>query len=251
VVVNGPDLGWQHVEFAHIVEGVVGDIPTAIFNDLSGMAWGEYKLGGAQGYDDLLVVYVGTGVGAGLVCNGQLYEGSRSKAGEIGHSKIRWGGRMGGNGEQGSMEAYMGGRYLELRINEDLNRGEAEDLRAFLDMPREPYALPRVMPSHVDRAAAAGVPYAERLWTEVSRGFGQVMSACLALLNPSGWLLGGGVMAACPHLRQRAIEASQALTVRPIWDDLTVLTPTLGDHAGLLGSALLALEQSGHISSPP
>jgi glucokinase len=248
-VINGPNLGWRGVPFADLVERRLlddgaGAIPVSVFNDLSGIAWGEHRCGAGAGYRDLMVVYVGTGVGCGLIVEGKLYEGSHAKAGEIGHSKVvARGGRACGCGEHGCMEAYVGGRYIELRVAEDLHAGRAEDLRAFLGM--DTHTLPNgeaVMPSEIDRAAGAGVAYAARLWDEAADAFALVMSACLALQNPSGWLLGGGVLDHCPLLRQRLLARTAALTVQAIWRDVTVLTPTLGDRAGLIGAALLALE---------
>jgi glucokinase len=245
-VINGPNLGWLNVPFADLVErrllaAGAGAIPVAVFNDLSGIAWGEHRCGGGQGFRDLMVVYVGTGVGCGLIADGRLYEGSRAKAGEIGHSKVVSSlGRACGCGERGCLEAYVGGRYIELRAAEDLRAGAAPDLLSFLCL--DPLGDFSVIPSELDRAAAAGVGYAARLWDEAADHFGKVMSACLALQNPSGWLLGGGVLDHCPHLRALLIARTAALTVKAIWDDVTVLTPTLGDRAGLIGAALLALE---------
>lgn len=244
IVINGPNLGWRAVPFADIAETQLGAVPVSVFNDLSGITWGEYRCGSGIGYRDLMVVYVGTGVGCGLIANGKLYEGGQSKAGEIGHSKVVVrGGRVCGCGELGCMETYIGGRYLELRAVADLNAGIAEDLRYYLGLPIRAFdPAETVLPSQIDLAAAAGVGYAVRLWDEAADKFGQVISTCLALQNPTGWLLGGGVLDHCPHLRQRLIESAKSLTVKAIWDDVTVLEPKLGDYAGLLGGALLALE---------
>lgn len=240
-VINGPNLGWREVPFADLIEASVGPIPTRIFNDLSVIAWGEAQCGGGRGHDDLLVIYVGTGVGCGLILNSALYEGSHAKAGEVGHSKITAsGGRPCGCGEFGCLETLIGGRYIEGRVIEDLNAGLADDLRAFLELSPTPEPG-SVVPSDIDRAAIAGVDYASKLWDEAASSFGLVMSACLAVTNPSGWLLGGGVMEGCPELRRLAVSYTQRLTVKAIWDDLEVLTPQLGSLSGLLGAALLSL----------
>src|SRR5512137_117885 len=88
IVVNAPNLGWRNVSFGALLSGAVG-LPVRVANDLSAAALGEHAFGAAKGVGDALVVSVGSGVGAGLVLGGKLYEGAYGVGGELGHVKVR------------------------------------------------------------------------------------------------------------------------------------------------------------------
>jgi len=238
VVLNAPNLGWRDVALA---EALTSSMPEAagigLYNDLSAIAWGERACGGARGHDHLLAVYVGTGVGSGLILGGELYEGAGGKAGEIGHAKVTGFDGLCGCGQHGCIEALAGGRSLERRIAADIATGDAEALVAWLSEREE--GPVDVLPEHVDAAAGAGVGYARSLWDEVSDALGDVLASAIATLNPSALLLGGGVLENAPNLRARTLERMSARTVETAWDDVSVLRPALGDDAGALGAGLL------------
>src|SRR5512142_916474 len=113
VVLNAPNLGWRDVPFGDLLRGAVG-VPVRIANDLSVAAWGEKRFGAAKGLDDVVLVFVGSGVGAGLILGGRLHDGAQGVAGEFGHIKVRPA-RAGaslrgcGCGEAGCLEAYTSG----------------------------------------------------------------------------------------------------------------------------------------------
>src|SRR5512142_3058877 len=115
VVLNAPNLGWRDVPFGALVAQAAG-APARIVNDLSAAAWGERQLGAARGVDDAVLVFVGSGVGSGLILGGRLHDGARGVAGELGHVKVRplRGGppRPCGCGQRGCLEAYAGGHNL-------------------------------------------------------------------------------------------------------------------------------------------
>ncbi|HSN13740.1 MAG TPA: ROK family protein, partial [Anaeromyxobacteraceae bacterium] len=88
IVVNAPNLGWRSVGFGSMLAGALGQ-PVRVANDLSAAAVGEHAFGAAKGASDALVVFVGSGVGAGLILGGRLHEGAYGVAGELGHVKVR------------------------------------------------------------------------------------------------------------------------------------------------------------------
>ncbi len=77
-MLNAPNLGWRDVPFGELLRAAVG-VPVRIANDLSVAAWGEKRFGAAQGLDDVVLVFVGSGVGSGLILGGRLHEGAQRR----------------------------------------------------------------------------------------------------------------------------------------------------------------------------
>src|SRR6185503_637772 len=97
-----------------------------LVNDVSAITWGEHRFGAGAGAHTLLCIYVGTGIGGGLVAGGRLVTGTSGIAGEIGHTKVVLGptARLCGCGQHGCIEAYAGGRNLAQRALAELRLGE-------------------------------------------------------------------------------------------------------------------------------
>ena len=191
----------------------------------------------ARGCRDVLAVYVGTGIGGGLIVGGQLAEGASNCAGEIGHTKVRWdddaapcmcGGR-------GCVEAYVGGRYLAERFRRELAGKRVHT--SVLERAGSPDA---VTPAHVDAAALDGDPWALGLWTEVAALLAVALGNALAVLNAERLILGGGVLDRTPGLR--AMTEIDLTLVAPAasLEPLSIAVAELGDDAGLVGAARLA-----------
>ena len=90
-VANSPHLRWRDVPFGKLLERLLGPrFAVGVYNDVNENVYGESSAGAAVGCRDVLGVYVGTGIGAGLIVNGALVEGATNCAGVIGHTKVRW-----------------------------------------------------------------------------------------------------------------------------------------------------------------
>src|SRR3954468_19848536 len=120
MILNAPNLGWRNVPFLKLLQARSGKLPLTIANDLSVAAWGERSAGAGRGVDDLAVVLVGSGVGAGIILGGKLQEGASGVAGEFGHVVVHPGGRSCGCGQRGCLEAYAGGHNLAAWARDDL-----------------------------------------------------------------------------------------------------------------------------------
>lgn len=238
VVLNAPNLGWRDVLFGELVERAAG-ARVRIANDLSVAAWGEQQFGAARGLADVILVFVGSGVGSGLILGGRLHEGARGIAGELGHVKVRparatTAPRRCGCGEVGCLEAYTGGNNLATRVREELAAGFASQVRDLAGGD-----LAKVNASLVDRAAASGDEYANALWDEVSELLGTAIANLGTLLNPARVILGGGVILGCPELARRVREVTDARISRSAMVGLAFERAALGDDAGVVGAALL------------
>lgn len=233
VVQNAPNFGWREVDFRALLRARI-DPRVELYNDLNAIAFGEATCGAALGALDVLCVFVGTGIGAGLVVNGELAIGASHLAGEIGHTKVVPNGRLCGCGQRGCVEAYASGRNLANRAREELSSGErslAVQLAGAVD---------QVHAGHLDEAARAGDPYAVALWAEVAPLLGTVLANAVTLLNPSRLVMGGGAWQGAPSLRKQVMAVYQAAVNAPNGEACQVVESTLGDAAGVLGAAALA-----------
>lgn len=236
IVVNAPNLGWRNVSFGGLLSGALGQ-PVRVVNDLSAAAVGEHAWGAAKGASDALVVFVGSGVGAGLILGGRLHEGAYGVAGELGHVKVRPPGgqaeRRCGCGEWGCLEAWAGGMNLAARVREDVNAGLAGRVGAIAGSDAD------VSAAAVEAACAEGDLYARELWGELGALLGTAIANATTLLNPARVVLGGGVLSGCPNLAR--IVRAQVIdkTARAARAGVEVVPAELGDDAGLVGAALL------------
>jgi glucokinase len=238
VVLNAPNLGWRDVSFGDLLRAAVG-VPVRIANDLSVAAWGEKRFGAAQGIDDVALVFVGSGVGAGLILGGRLHEGAQGVAGEFGHVKVRPARpevqpRACGCGQRGCLEAYTSGMNVAARVRDEIAAGVKTSIHGLAG--EDPT---RISAALVEEAWRAGDPYARALWEEVSDLLGTAVANLVTLLNPARLILGGGVFLGCPALVDLVRARFEEAVSRSATKGLTVERAWLGDDAGVVGAAVL------------
>jgi glucokinase len=238
LVMNAPNLGWRDVPVGDLLAKALG-IPVLVANDLSVAAWGERRFGAARGVDDVVLVFVGSGVGSGLILGGRLHAGSTGVAGEFGHVKVRptrpdTKVRLCGCGEWSCLEAYTSGMNVAARVREEIEAGAATRV-----MELAGGDLARVTASLVDEAWAQGDPYARALWDEVGELLGTAIANLVTILNPARAILGGGVLLAATNLAAIVRRHLDEKTSRSAARSLTVERAWLGDDAGVIGAAVL------------
>jgi glucokinase len=247
VVLNAPNLGWREVPFLKLLQARAHKLPVWIANDLSVAAWGERAAGAGRGVDDLIVVLVGSGVGAGIILGGKLHEGASGVAGELGHILVQPAGRLCGCGKRGCLEAYAGGHNLAAWARDDLRialaaaRASGQKApgvgRKLLELVGEP---DKVTAAAMERAAHEGDELSRRLLEEAGRLLGVALANLVTVLNPARLLLGGGVLAGSPRMMRAAVAGVDAHASKTSRAALTISAPELGDQAGVVGAALLA-----------
>jgi glucokinase len=240
VVVNAPNFGWREVDLRRLLRGRLGE-NLELYNDLNAITFGEARYGSDREAKDVLCVYIGTGVGGGLVTDGRLYSGATHLAGEIGHVKVVPGGRLCGCGQRGCLEAYTSGVHLRARALEEL--AHRESLALELAGSRD-----QLHAGHLDEAARRGDDYATRLWDEVAGYLGLVLGNAVTLFNPARLVMGGGVWKNAPELRTRTERVLRQIANAPSLVDFTLVDTVLGDSAGVLGSATLIAEGGAHLA---
>src|SRR6266487_6108226 len=127
VVVDAPNLGVKAMPMAEILGKQFGK-PVAVGNDVEVAALGEYVYGAGRGYSTFVVIFVGTGIGGGIVQNGRLYSGLTGTAGEIGHMTIQAGGRICPCGSRGCLEAYASRTAITTAIMAEIHHGRTSVL---------------------------------------------------------------------------------------------------------------------------
>lgn len=238
IVAQSPHLGWRNVALGDLMRARLGARhPVVIENDVNAITWGEFVMGAGRDVPDVLAVYIGTGIGGGAVCDGRLLRGGTGCAVEIGHTKVVFddSARQCACGLKGCVEAYAGGEPLQRRARAELMGGARS---AAVGIAGSPEA---VNPGHLDAAAAEGDEYALNLWLEIGPLVGVALANAVTLFNPNRLILGGGVLSRTPVLKEHIIAAVEVAINPPAQEDLAIENAALGDDAGLVGSALLAL----------
>jgi glucokinase len=215
-------------------------VPVRIDNDATNAARGEYFFGAARGMPNALIITLGTGIGGGLILNGEIYSGADSYAGEFGHVIVQANGRRCTCGGYGCVEAYASAWALRLRAG-DLVRRCPESSLASLAADSSGTALSKTVIEVADIMAAAGAgdALALAITYEAADMLGIALASAANLLNLSAVVIGGGVAAAGETLFA-PLRASFRRNALPRASAACTLIPAeLGNRAGLAGAAAL------------
>src|ERR1700735_4208908 len=187
-VLFAPNLAWRNEPLKKQVEDRVG-LPVVVENDANAAAWAEVTLGAARGHKDVMLVAVGTGIGAGIVLNGELYRGRWGAAGEPGHYRVVPDGRLCGCGNRGCWEQYASGSALVAEAREFARRSPGAAVRLLQLGGCVPEGITG---PEVTKAALEGDAGARRCFDIVGRWLGEGLADLAAILDPSCFVIGGG-----------------------------------------------------------
>ncbi|MCH1868231.1 ROK family glucokinase [Nocardioides sp. CFH 31398] len=236
-VMFAPNLAWRDEPLRRDLEQLTG-LGVVVENDANAAAWGEFCFGAASDADDLLMLTLGTGVGGGMVTDGELYRGGFGVAGELGHLRIERGGRPCGCGNLGCLEQYASGTALVRGVHEAAQRG-VPGARALVERAGGDAAA--ITGPMVTEAALGGDRFALEHLATLGRWLGEGVAIVSAVLDPAVVLVGGGVAAAGDLLLDPAREVlSSHLTGRGYRPEPELRVAVLGGEAGMIGAADLA-----------
>ncbi len=224
--------GWTEVPLCQILRERTGLVVT-IENDANAMAYGEFKYGAAKGGRHVICVTLGTGVGGALILDGKLYRGAQLGAGEIGHMSIDLNGRSGPYGNNGGLEEYVGNVQIAERAVKRYQAAGQEK------------TMTECSPAALSAAAEGGDAIAAKLWDDLGIELGVALASVVWLLNPDTIVIGGGVAKAGDLLFQPIIREIGQRTLTLFHQNLRVVPATLGNDAGIVGNAALALHAAG------
>ena len=207
-------------------------------NDVNAMTLGELHHGAGVGYNNLVALTLGTGVGGGVVIDGEVYHGSQNTAGELGHTVVEPDGRYCGCGNQGCLEAYAGAKNIVERIQEKITAGRSTTLATATN------AGTTLTPRMIAEAAQAGDALAIEIFAETGRYIGIALTSIAHILNPQIAIIGGGIAEAGEKLLFEPIRAELSKRAMDIPAQMKIVKAHLGNDAGIVGAAMLALEGS-------
>jgi glucokinase len=232
-----PNLAWRDEPLKQRVEERIGR-EVVVDNDANASAWAEARFGAARGFSDVMLVAVGTGIGAGVIVNGEVYRGRWGIAGEPGHMRVVPEGRLCGCGNRGCWEQYCSGNALVAEAREFARRSPEGAIRLIQLGGGTPDGISG---PEITRAAAEGDPAALRCFQTVGGWLGQGLADLAAILDPACFVIGGGVSEAGELLLDPARAAfERALTGRGHRPYAEIRAAQLGPDAGLVGAADLA-----------
>ena len=240
-VLFAPNLEWRDVPFQRHLSQALG-FPVVITNDVRAITWGEWLHGAGQGCNDLICLFVGTGIGGGIVSGGEVLSGSTNAAGEIGHLVIDRSGPSCTCGNRGCLEAFAGGWAIARRAQEAVARNPSAG-STLLEMVGGKREL--ITAETVARAAQTGDPLAKRLLDKVAEALIAGSVSLIHAFNPNRLILGGGVIEGVPELVHRVAEGVFQRALAASTQGLEILPSKLKENAGIVGAATLAIHTFG------
>lgn len=232
-VLDAPHMPWKRIPLKSAIESFSGK-PVVILNDVQAAAWGEFSLGAGIKARNMVCIFVGTGIGSGIIIEGQLYRGSAGCAGETGHIVFRHGGLRCKCGQKGCAEAYCGGESLWLRARNAILRGHNTIIKDMVS------SLDNIPASTIAKAAEKGDSFAKKLWKDAELALATVVHNYVNTLNPDIIVLGGGIVESLPYLRKYVAEYVLRRCVPTAARTVKVVPPSLGNKSGAAGAGNMA-----------
>jgi len=187
VIMSPPNLpGWDNIPIVALFEKRFG-VKTAVQNDANACALAEWKFGAGRGYDNVIFLTFGTGMGSGLILDGRLYAGTNDNAGEVGHVRLEKTGPV-GFGKAGSFEGFCsGGGIAQMARTKVMEKFQMGEQVSFCSGMNE---INNLTAKIVAEAAEAGDPLAKEIYSECAHYLGKALSILIDVLNPEVIVLG-------------------------------------------------------------
>lgn len=228
---------WRNVPLQAIIEDQVG-LPVALINDVRAITLGEWTFGAGRGADTLVCLAIGTGIGGGVVVNGQFHLGLGGTAGEFGHHVVEVDGLPCGCGGIGCLELYASGPAIAAMGVKEVIHGHTTRIGELVD-----HDLNRIDAEIVVRAAREGDLLAQEILQRAGKYLGIAVGNILGVISPQRVIIGGGVSRAGDLLLRPIVQTvNERVHVIPL-RKVEFLLAELGINGGLVGAALWAKER--------
>lgn len=239
-VIFSPNMpGWEDVNLRRDLEKEIG-VPVFVENDCNVCTLGVHfaELGGKPRH--VVGIFLGTGIGSGLILNGSLFSGFNRTAGEIGHMVLEVGGPKCGCGNKGCFEALASRTAIFRRIENSVKDGEKTVLTDMLGD-----SLDDLRSGDLRKAIKKGDKLVEKVIEDAAEYTGIAVGNIINLINPEYIVLGGGVIDALEdEMMSIIVETAKDYAMPGTFKGVEIVASKLGDHAGITGAAVLAREQS-------
>lgn len=231
-----PNLKWTNVPLKTNLEKLL-KLPVAITNDVRAAAWGEWLHGAGQGSQDIVCLFIGTGIGGGIVSGGQMIQGFNNSAGELGHMIVQMEGPTCTCGNKGCLEAIASGWALAKRGKELIRNNHAQGKNI---LNKAGGIMENVNAKFIVEAYKERDPLATQV---VQAMFDALAAGCINIantLNPERLILGGGVIVNLPELFDFLKKEVQKRALKSASSGLEILPAKLTKDAGVIGAGTLA-----------
>ncbi len=253
IVFSPPNLlNWENVPLRDIFAQEFA-VPIFVENDADVAALGEYMFGAGRGTQEMVYLTISTGIGGGIISNGQLVVGATGMAGELGHMSVDMHGPLCNCGSVGCLEVIASGTAIARRASELIEQGKGEALRTYILAHRSsnqeadtPTDRARLFHDHVHvnaqivaEAAEAGIPEANEVIAVAARALGFGLINIIHIFNPERIILGGGVVQMGPLLLEPAQRLVDKHTMPMPRAAVDIVKAQLGSDVGLVGAGAL------------
>ncbi len=244
IVVDAPNLGVKDMPLGDILKKQFNK-SVAVGNDVEVAALGEYLHGAGKGSNNFICIFVGTGIGSGIVQNGRMYTGLTGTAGEIGHMVIDAGGRICGCGCRGCLEAYASRTAITKVIMAEIHHGRSTILADEAARQLQEGEI-TIRSGLLAQAIQQGDELVIEIVTEAADYLGYGLGSVMNVYNPERIVLGGGVIEAIDLLFERAVHRARTTALSAPAHKTEIVRSKLGDFSGVVGAACLGAEAAGY-----
>jgi len=229
-------LGWDAFPIIPFIRERFPDTVVVVDNDVNIMALGEHHKGIGAGADNLIFVKIGTGIGAGIICEGKIYRGTDGCAGDIGHICVDQNGPICTCGNTGCLQALAGGHAIANSAMQAVQQGEVTILSKYLKGQNRPLTC-----EDIGNAAKEGDTYAIELIRDSGRLVGEVLAGLVNFYNPQIIVIGGGASklgnVLLTSIRRTVLKRSLPLAT----SNLAIALSPIPDDAGVWGAVNLVM----------
>jgi glucokinase len=236
VVYSAPNLsGWDEIPLGARLREMFG-VPVQVDNDVNLGTLGEFSLGAGRGCRHMVGIFVGTGVGGGVVIDGKLHRGFRYAAGEVGHMIVQPNGPLCGCGRRGCLEAFASRTAIERAVRAGLAEGRASMVTDLMRAEKD-----RLTSGIIRQALDAGDVLMMEAIGQAQFYLGLLVANLVNALDPEMVVFGGGVVEALGDVFLQPVRetALNYYLQQRNADRIKIVPATLGDNAGVLGGAAL------------
>lgn len=231
-----PNLGWKDFHLQAEVSKAL-QLPVFVINDVRAAMWGEWLYGEGRGCNDLLGIFIGTGIGGGIVSGGNMLIGDTNTAGEIGHMTIDLHGPVCTCGNRGCFEALAAGWAIGRRTREVVS-GDISHGYRLLELAGG--KLEDITAKHLFEAYYQGIPIAIKVMEEVKEALVAGVAGLVNAFNPARVILGGGVLVRNPELIEFIRQGVATRALKITTTRLEILEAQLENDANVIGAAVFA-----------
>lgn len=236
IIKFAPNLHWRNIPFGQRLHEAL-QLPVIVANDVRAATYGEFCFGAGRGLQDIICLFIGTGIGGGIVSKGSLLTGHNNSAGEVGHMVLNIGGLPCTCGNKGCWETLAGG----WAISKNTQAAVAKDPQAGKQILQKcDGKLEQINPHHLFEAVKDGNLYAKSLMNSIEEALIAGATNLVNIFNPEALILGGGIIEGAPWLVPAIERGVRSQALQSATEKLSVLLAKHLKDAAVIGIAAMA-----------